>query len=105
MATMNYMVHSVMYFYYFLSSVGHKPKWGLTVTIMQIAQMFAGMFIVAVHYYSISHVQNCDGAYEDLVAAFLMYTAYMLLFVQFFIGRYVAPKKSSKAVSASKKSN
>ncbi|KAF4657254.1 hypothetical protein FOZ61_006394 [Perkinsus olseni] len=106
-ATMNYMVHSIMYFYYFLSSVGHKAKWGLTVTILQITQMFAGMFIVAVHYYSISHVTNCDGAYEDLVAAFLMYTAYMLLFVQFFVGRYVAPKKAAKkaAVSASKKSN
>ncbi|EER19589.1 fatty-acyl elongase, putative [Perkinsus marinus ATCC 50983] len=92
-ATMNYMVHSIMYFYYFLSSVGHKPRWGLTVTILQISQMFAGMFVVAVHYYSISHVPNCDGAYEDLVVAFLMYTAYMLLFVQFFVGRYMAPKK------------
>ncbi|KAF4736313.1 hypothetical protein FOZ63_032338, partial [Perkinsus olseni] len=88
-ATMNYMVHSIMYFYYFLSSVGHKPKWGLTVTILQITQMLIGMFVVAVHYYSLRTVPRCDGATEDLLAAFLMYTAYLVLFAQFFVGRYV----------------
>ncbi|KAF4711665.1 hypothetical protein FOZ62_001367, partial [Perkinsus olseni] len=92
-ATMNYMVHSIMYFYYFLSSVGHKPKWGLTVTILQITQMLIGMFVVAVHYYSLRTVPRCDGATEDLLAAFLMYTAYLVLFAQFFVGRYVKSGK------------
>mmetsp|Transcript_9622 Transcript_9622/g.8040 ORF Transcript_9622/g.8040 Transcript_9622/m.8040 type:complete len:102 (+) Transcript_9622:287-592(+) len=100
---MNYMVHSVMYFYYFLSSVGHKPRWGLTVTIMQIAQMLMGMFVVAVHYYSLKTVPRCDGATEDLLAAFLMYSAYLILFVQFFIGRYLGGPKKGKVSQKAKK--
>ncbi|EER03348.1 fatty-acyl elongase, putative [Perkinsus marinus ATCC 50983] len=97
-ATMNYMVHSIMYFYYFLSSVGHKPRWGLTVTILQIAQMLIGMFVVAIHYYALRTVPRCDGATQDLSAAFLMYTAYLILFAQFFVGRYVSggSKKAKK---------
>ena len=88
-ATMNYIVHSVMYFYYFLAAVTVPPKWGKFVTVIQIVQMFGGMFVTGYHYYLLKTIPNCDGSYENLLAAFTMYSAYMLLFMQFFIGRYM----------------
>ena len=92
-ATMNYIVHSIMYFYYFLAAVTTPPKWGKFVTVIQIVQMFGGMFVTGYHYYLLKTVENCDGSYNNLTAAFLMYMAYMLLFVQFFVGRYMGAKK------------
>ncbi|XP_075591206.1 putative fatty acid elongase 3 [Dermatophagoides farinae] len=43
-ATINYLVHSVMYFYYFLTSLKYKPKWGITITIAQIVQMWIVLY-------------------------------------------------------------
>ena len=45
-AAMNYTVHAVMYFYYFLSGVLTKPPdWALLVTVMQLLQMVGGRAI------------------------------------------------------------
>ena len=46
-ATMNYLVHSLMYLYFTLQAAGLKPTWGAHVTRLQIAQMVAGVLIVA----------------------------------------------------------
>ena len=103
-AAMNYIVHSIMYFYYFLAAVMKPPRWSKFVTVLQIAQMFAGMFITAYHYFLLNHVPNCDGSYQNIAAAFVMYTAYMVLFVQFFVGRYMISSKVD-AVSRSAVTN
>jgi hypothetical protein len=95
-ATFNYLVHAIMYTYYFIAAVTKPPKWGMFVTVLQIVQMFAGMFVTAYHYYLKSTVPNCDGSYHNLAAAFVMYTAYNALFVQFFVGRYLKKKTSKK---------
>lgn len=102
-ATMNYVVHSIMYFYYFLAAVGKPPKWGKIVTILQIAQMLIGMFVTGYHYYLLQTVPNCDGSYENLFAAFVMYTAYMILFVQFFMSRYSESQHLSDSTRSKKK--
>jgi hypothetical protein len=91
-ATMNYLVHSVMYLYYFLAAVMRPPNWGKFVTYIQIAQMFAGMGISIYHFYLINHIQNCNGSMTNLLAAGTMYTSYMILFVQFFVRRYIITK-------------
>ena len=105
-ATMNYVVHSVMYFYYFLAAVTTPPKWGKFVTVIQIVQMFGGMFVTGYHYYLLRTVPNCDGSHNNLMAAFLMYSAYMLLFVQFFVARYMGrksvPAEGTKALRKKK---
>jgi len=44
---MNYLVHSVMYAYFAAVAAGYKPSWGAHVTRLQIAQMVAGVAIVA----------------------------------------------------------
>jgi hypothetical protein len=51
------------------------------------------MIITAVHVMALRVVPNCDGSLQNLWAALLMYTAYMLLFLQFFVGRYLTRKK------------
>jgi hypothetical protein len=98
-ATMNSIVHTVMYAYYSIAAVSRPPKWGMTVTVMQIVQMFAGMFITGYHYYLLRTVEYCDGSYDNLIAASVMYTVYMLLFVEFFISRYFGkPARKSQPV-------
>jgi GNS1/SUR4 family len=42
-AGVNCLVHMVMYFYYFLTSLGFKPKWKKFVTIFQLVQFFGLM--------------------------------------------------------------
>lgn len=96
-ASMNYIVHSIMYFYYFLAAITTPPIWGKMVTVLQIAQMFGGMFVTGYHYYLLLTVPNCDGSFSNLGAAFVMYTAYMLLFVQFFVQRYTKAKIETSA--------
>ena len=45
---MNFAVHAVMYFYYFLASVTNsRPSWAPLVTIIQILQMFVGTAVIA----------------------------------------------------------
>ena len=103
-AAMNSVVHSVMYLYYTIAAVTRPPKWGMFVTIIQILQMFVGMFITAYHYYLLNRTPNCNGSYVNLTAASIMYTAYMLLFVEFFVSRYFRKTSSDrKTENATKK--
>merc|ERR1719502_1613920 len=87
---MNYMVHSIMYFYYFLAAIGKPPKWALMVTIMQLSQMAVGIAITLSHVYILVHntVPNCDGHIPNLTAALGMYASYFILFAQFLGNRY-----------------
>lgn len=43
--SMNLIVHSLMYYYYMLTALGHRPKWDFILTTMQIMQMVVGVFI------------------------------------------------------------
>lgn len=36
---MNYTVHAIMYFYYFLTALGYRPRWALAVTVFQLSQV------------------------------------------------------------------
>lgn len=38
---MNYTVHAIMYFYYFLTALGYRPRWALAVTVFQLSQVRA----------------------------------------------------------------
>lgn len=88
---MNYTVHAVMYFYYFLAAVCTKPpKWALMVTIMQLAQMALGIAVTLSHVYILvfKTVPHCDGHIPNLTAALGMYASYFMLFTLFFFNRY-----------------
>mmetsp|Transcript_33200 Transcript_33200/g.85998 ORF Transcript_33200/g.85998 Transcript_33200/m.85998 type:complete len:161 (+) Transcript_33200:780-1262(+) len=89
---MNYTVHAVMYFYYFLAAVSKPPAWGLFVTIMQTSQMVVGLTVVGTHLYLRSSVPNCDAPLFNIGCAVLMYGSYLYLFLEFFAKKYILPK-------------
>jgi len=109
---MNYAVHSIMYFYYFLMAVGVKPKAfkAVYITVAQISQMVVGVSLTVVGCYLLwwKPVPDCFLTTDNNVAALVMYGSYLFLFLQFFIGRYFGRKShqnNSKGAGGSKSSS
>jgi len=93
---MNYAVHAIMYFYYFLMAVKCKPKWfnSMYITVSQISQMVVGVAVTILSFIMPhTYGTDCHIKKENNVAAFIMYGSYLMLFLQFFFKRYFAPKK------------
>lgn len=79
-----------MYGYYFLMAIRKKPKWmnAKIITVAQISQMVVGVAVTAIAYYYYKKDDDCYVESTNNTAAFVMYGSYLLLFLQFFIGRY-----------------
>ncbi|KAF1330337.1 Elongation of very long chain fatty acids protein, partial [Globisporangium splendens] len=98
---MNYTVHAVMYFYYFLTAMGYRPRWALAVTVFQLSQMVVGVAVCSLATYYIQSGVDCAVDRENLKWGIIMYSSYFALFLKFFIERYFlkgaskAPKKSA----------
>eukprot|EP01055_Gregarina_sp_Pseudo9_P005895 Gregarina_sp_Pseudo_9__5894@NODE_92_length_4347_cov_50_466806_g84_i0_p2_GENE_NODE_92_length_4347_cov_50_466806_g84_i0NODE_92_length_4347_cov_50_466806_g84_i0_p2_ORF_typecomplete_len335_score44_92ELO/PF01151_18/3_6e65_NODE_92_length_4347_cov_50_466806_g84_i032074211 len=117
---MNYFVHAVMYFYYYLAAAMDKPpKWGMIVTILQIAQMVAGVAITITSLYNSftypfmfrstaaiardpKSYGECYISRSNMISACAMYSTYFYLFAVFFISRYVNKPKKDAAKSSRK---
>jgi len=114
----NTFVHSIMYFYFFLTACGSRPSWAKLVTIIQIAQMAAGITISSFWtYYYLSGV-DCPMDHPDayMFSTLALYGSYFLLFFKFYLDRYgkkpeTAPSKgqaskgqASKGQTAGKRS-
>jgi len=108
---MNYTVHAVMYFYFYLQAIKKMPKWfpSWIITIMQISQMIVGTFIVGASFYYYFNGGNnyapraCHVQPSNLVAGGVIYSSYLYLFVEFAVKRFIfgaseEPKKSKKKV-------
>jgi elongation of very long chain fatty acids protein 6 len=83
-ATMNLAIHSFMYSYYFITTLGVKPGWNKLITLCQIFQMVAGMIVVLLTF-------QCPRWVEDKVGTFFgigMYLSYFILFSKFYFRRY-----------------
>lgn len=104
-AAMNFSVHAIMYYYYYLAASGRRPAWGKLVTVLQISQMVIGIVIVAIgfyystHYAPITYMEAKDaltplkvGCYTsrpNLYVGAVIYLSYLLLFIKFFVDRYM----------------
>jgi len=101
---MNYSVHAVMYFYYFLAGLGKPPPWSLFVTIIQITQMIIGIMVTVYHILWMQRIPFCDGYIWNLTLALGMYGSYFALFAEFFVSKYCKKKtkKEEKTVDAKK---
>lgn len=98
---MNYAVHALMYFYYFLMAVKLKPKWfnPVWITVAQIAQMVVGVAVTISGWYIMkTKPEGCALSKENNLAALVMYGSYLFLFLQFFFGRYFAKKTKAKTI-------
>jgi len=83
----NSLVHSFMYYYYLLSSLGYNVWWKQMLTGGQIVQFWTGFFLVSYWYY-IRNEEKCLGG---LVAATFSHAGNIILivmFVRFFITTY-----------------
>ncbi|CCI42965.1 unnamed protein product [Albugo candida] len=87
-AAMNYSVHAVMYFYYFLVAIGMRPRWARFVTTFQLCQMVVGVTVCGLNvYYTLKGIE-CHVDSENLKWAILMYSSYFALFFKFYVDRY-----------------
>lgn len=89
-AAMNFTVHSIMYFYYFLMAIKYKPKWfsAIFITLAQILQMVVGVLVTSLNFYYFVTDSSCSLKWQALLAGFVMYGSYLFLFLQFFLGKY-----------------
>jgi elongation of very long chain fatty acids protein 6 len=109
-ASMNYTVHAVMYFYYYLQAIKAVPKnfpsW--IITILQISQMIAGTGIVcaSIYYYRYGGKKyapgECNNNESNLIAGGIIYASYLYLFVEFAVKRFIfgvkdEPKRVKKS--------
>ncbi len=91
-SSMNYVVHTIMYTYYSLraASIYVPSKVALFITVLQIVQMFAGLFVNGyVYYESIVLQKECNTSPKSIYLGLIVYGSYAVLFMKFFLGRYV----------------
>lgn len=90
--TINALVHTIMYTYYFLSSCGYKPAWGRHVTRIQLIQMVIGITIAGAwdYYYLAGYEMPLKyPLHTNLVwSGVVMYGSYFVLFLHLYINRF-----------------
>jgi len=73
-------------------AIKQKPKWfnPVWITYAQISQMFVGVVVTAYSFYVGSKYPygSTQISFENNVAAAIMYSSYLFLFLQFFVRRY-----------------
>lgn len=101
---MNYGVHSLMYYYYYLTASGKKGiSWAGIVTLLQISQMFVGVSICfAIYYYQNFAGLSCDITPNNVLAGWIMYASYFALFIAFALEKYIWPAEAKPAPSTKK---
>ena len=100
-ASMNYCVHSIMYFYYFIM-IFPSPKTvrkaaqavAPLITTIQILQMVGGIIVTATGaYQSIYNPHVCKINAANYKMGLAMYGSYFALFVALFADKFLKPKK------------
>jgi len=88
-----------MYGYYACTQTSLKnwaKKWGIMITTLQIMQMFAGLVILLSAAHFINKGYPCHTVGGNIVFGLLIYASYAVLFINFFIQRWICPKKKIK---------
>ena len=103
MVNMNFFVHSLMYTYYAVkvANINVPRAISLTITTLQIAQMFVGLFV---NYRALQLKLlglPCDASLSVLTIGFTLYGLFAVLFINFFIYTYII-RRSGKLHSAVK---
>lgn len=100
---LNYMVHSIMYTYYAVTSAGFRPpKWiSMGVTTLQTSQMLIGIFIslyVAHLKWNGNPGPICQQSVQNMCICFAIYSAFAFLFIRFFIKAYCRRESAEEKV-------
>ena len=104
---MNTGVHVIMYYYFFLKSIGISPKWKSYVTLCQIVQFVLSIVVIAITLvYAYQRRENlpdypqCKGI--NVVIGSLLFNATLL---NGFVGVLLKSGGSTKNANTSKNSN
>lgn len=99
---MNYTVHSLMYSYYALRSLGIRlPKqMAMAITTSQIVQMIIGAYVTWYAWYRKSQGDACNITQATATFGLVMYLSYFALFAHFFYNSYFTSKKVSEKQSS-----
>ncbi|RYZ43579.1 MAG: elongation of very long chain fatty acids protein [Sphingobacteriales bacterium] len=108
--SMNYTVHAVMYFYYFMQAVKMIPRWfpSWLITLMQISQMIIGTGIVCASFYyyfqggDLYKPGECNNQPSNLAAGGIIYASYLYLFVEFALKRFLFGEKPAASKKVKK---
>lgn len=99
----NSFVHIVMYYYYFVATMGIQPHWKKYLTILQIYQFISGVMYTYVFFYyyfqdvkyvsdgfktALSFTQGCAGDLRHIVFMFSVNNSFLYLFLSFFLKTY-----------------
>merc|ERR1712137_26493 len=90
----NSAVHSIMYWYYYRSACGKTPSWGQVVTVVQLFQMVVGVAVSGAWsiFYFTGTMCNCGFPLSFIVASVALYGSYFILFLQFYLNRYLSKR-------------
>nr|CAD7443782.1 unnamed protein product [Timema bartmani] len=97
---MNYFVHSVMYSYYALRSMGYSLPRGfaMLITTCQLAQMVTGCAInIWAHQYLQIGQKECHISQINIKLSIAMYFSYFVLFARFFHKAYFSNGRKIKS--------
>lgn len=87
MCSMNFIVHSLMYTYYFITAHQLKisPKISMIITTLQTVQMFIGLFVNTAAFVSEKFFgYSCQNGGYTAEAGIILYSSYVILFVNLF---------------------
>ena len=91
-ATINYMVHTIMYFYFAYVAFGFTlPRWFKPhyITVAQITQMVIGTFLTCLQVrYKVAYPDTCWVDWKSLTYVGMIYVTYLYLFVHFMIVKH-----------------
>jgi hypothetical protein len=94
-------IHTLMYFYYCLTTLGFRPKWKILLTVMQITQFLVGT-TVSHFYLGTGGVLTPTQVVTLSITNSYVYIVF-LLFAQFFFESYVRKGDVNKEGKVSKK--
>jgi elongation of very long chain fatty acids protein 6 len=104
-ATMNYVVHSIMYTYYFVMCFAWGRKLvrpiAVYITTLQIMQMIMGMTVTvsAFLYFDPQVPGSCHQQQANMRMGLIMYSSYFVLFGSLFHKNYIGKGKKHKTPS------
>mmetsp|Transcript_56196 Transcript_56196/g.93401 ORF Transcript_56196/g.93401 Transcript_56196/m.93401 type:complete len:319 (-) Transcript_56196:1268-2224(-) len=112
-ATMNYSVHAIMYFYYFLMTFRNSSKiigrtlktFAPFITACQLTQMVVGAFVTAMAAYwtATEGIENCHVDPANYKLGLGMYCSYFCLFAMLFNSLYLSGSKKPESNGGPKK--
>lgn len=91
---MNFVVHSIMYTYYALQSIGiRSPKLiSISITTLQILQMLGGISAILYARKQLQDKRECFPGKLTVPFGLVIYGSYLVLFCNFFIQTYLMGK-------------